>query len=73
MTDLVGLFDKKTKAFLKEFVYQFSLDNKTESEVMKSVYDLTKELTIIIVAHRISSLEGVSRLIELDNGRIIEQ
>lgn len=50
-----------------------SLDNKTESEVMKSVYDLTKELTIIIVAHRISSLEGVSRLIELDNGRIIEQ
>jgi ABC-type multidrug transport system fused ATPase/permease subunit len=40
---------------------------------MKSVYDLTKELTIIIVAHRISSLEGVSRLIELDNGRIIEQ
>mgnify|MGYP000433287792 CR=1 FL=1 len=50
-----------------------SLDNKTESGVMKSVYDLTKELTIIIVAHRISTLEGVSRLIELDNGRIIEQ
>ena len=50
-----------------------SLDNKTESEVMQSVYDLTKELTIIIVAHRISTLEGVDRLIELDNGRIIEQ
>ena len=50
-----------------------SLDNQTEFEVMRSVYALTKELTIIIVAHRISTLEGVDRLIELDNGRIIEQ
>ena len=49
-----------------------ALDTQTESEVMKSVYSLDNELTIIIVAHRLSTLEQVDRLIKLENGKLVE-
>ena len=48
-----------------------ALDTETEMEVMQSVYELDKELTIIIVAHRLSSLEGVDTIIKVDKGKLI--
>jgi ABC-type multidrug transport system fused ATPase/permease subunit len=47
-----------------------SLDNNTEYEVMKSINQLDKELTIIIVAHRISTLKNCDRILEFSNGNI---
>lgn len=49
-----------------------ALDTDTELEVMKAVYSLSKELTIIIVAHRISTLEEVDKLIKVDKGSLVE-
>ena len=47
-----------------------SLDNNTEYEVMKSINQLDKELTIIIVAHRISTLKNCDKILEFSNGNI---
>ena len=48
-----------------------SLDNKTESELMKSIYALKKERTIIIVAHRHSTIQNCDKIIKIEGGKII--
>ena len=57
----VIIFDEATSA----------LDNQTESEVMKSINDLGNDLTIIIVAHRISTLNNCDIIFELVNGKVL--
>jgi len=48
-----------------------SLDMKTEKEVMKSINLLSKSKTIIIVTHRLSTVENVDYLYEIDAGKLI--
>ena len=45
-----------------------ALDNETEQAVMNSIYSLSDELTIFIVAHRLSTLKNCNQIIELENG-----
>jgi ATP-binding cassette subfamily B protein len=47
-----------------------ALDNETESAVMSSIENLSKDLTIIIVAHRTSTLANCDRIIRLQDGTI---
>jgi ABC-type multidrug transport system fused ATPase/permease subunit len=47
-----------------------ALDNKTESEVMKAIFSLKRSKTIIIVAHRLSTVENCDRIYRLVEGRI---
>jgi ATP-binding cassette subfamily B protein len=47
-----------------------ALDNDTEEAVMKVINNLNPDLTIMIVAHRISTLRNCSQIIKLNNGRI---
>jgi ATP-binding cassette subfamily B protein len=47
-----------------------ALDNRTEASVMASIQSLIPEITVIIIAHRLSSLSGCDRIIELSAGRI---
>jgi len=47
-----------------------SLDNKTELDVMESIYNLDKEITILIIAHRISTLSKCNSVYEVKNGKI---
>jgi ATP-binding cassette subfamily B protein len=42
-----------------------SLDNKTENAVMESIKGLDKDLTILIIAHRISTLKDCDQIVEL--------
>lgn len=48
-----------------------SLDNKTEDLVMKSVDDLGGEITIIMIAHRLTTLKKCTKIIELSDGKIV--
>ena len=48
-----------------------ALDTDTESAVMSAIEGLNDELTVIIVAHRLSTLKKCDRIIELDQGRIV--
>lgn len=47
-----------------------ALDNETEKAVMSSVEDLGENLTIIIVAHRLSTLKNCTSIIELKDGAV---
>jgi ABC-type multidrug transport system fused ATPase/permease subunit len=50
-----------------------SLDSKTESLIQKSIEVQLKDKTLLIIAHRLSTLRSVDRIIVVENGRIIEQ
>lgn len=47
-----------------------ALDTETEKNVMSSVMKLSKSITIIIVAHRISTVMNCDKIIEIEDGRI---
>lgn len=51
------IFDEATSA----------LDNNTEIEVMNAIENLSDDLTIIIVAHRVSTLKNCDFIFELEN------
>ena len=51
----VLVFDEATSA----------LDNATESALMEAIEDLSRELTIVMIAHRLSTVAGCDRIIEL--------
>ena len=47
-----------------------ALDNKTEAEVMESIEKLKKDRTLIIIAHRLSTVKGCDRLYFFDDGHL---
>ena len=44
-----------------------ALDNKTEKEVMKAIEGLEGKLTVLIIAHRITTLKKCDQIIELNS------
>lgn len=50
-----------------------SLDMKTEKEITKSIENLALKKTIIIVAHRLATLEKCDIIYKLESGRIIQE
>jgi ATP-binding cassette, subfamily B, bacterial PglK len=59
----VLVFDEATSA----------LDNATEKEVMSSIEGLKRDLTILIIAHRITTVRHCDVIVELDRGRVVAQ
>ena len=49
-----------------------ALDNKTETEVMQSIYNLKGDITIIIVAHRLTTVSNCDMIYNLELGEIIK-
>ena len=47
-----------------------ALDNDTESRVMHAIDAMGSELTIIIVAHRLSTLRNCDQVLELEAGKL---
>lgn len=56
----VIVFDEATSA----------LDNGTELDVMQAIESLSDELTVLIVAHRLTTLKNCTQVIELADGKI---
>jgi ABC-type multidrug transport system fused ATPase/permease subunit len=46
-----------------------ALDYETESRVMNSIRELSPNLTILMVAHRLTTLNGCDAIIKLENGQ----
>jgi len=49
-----------------------SLDVQTEAKIMEAVQSLHGEKTIIIVAHRLSTVEQCDQIYRLENGKVVE-
>jgi len=48
-----------------------ALDNQTEKNVMDAINNLNKNTTIIIIAHRLSTVKNCDNIFLLDKGRIV--
>lgn len=48
------------------------LDSVTESNIQESLWDLMQDKTTIVVAHRLSTLLHMDRIIVFDQGKIVE-
>ncbi|MEI6306622.1 MAG: ABC transporter ATP-binding protein, partial [Deltaproteobacteria bacterium] len=56
----VIIFDEATSA----------LDNETEQAVMESIESLGEDLTVLIIAHRLTTLKNCTQIVELADGGI---
>lgn len=57
------IFDEATSA----------LDNISERHIQQAIDDLMKEHTVIIVAHRLSTIKNVDRIMVFDGGKLVEE
>ena len=57
----VIIFDEATSA----------LDNETERAVMEAINALSHELTVLIVAHRLTTLKNCDLIVELSQGKVL--
>ena len=62
---------KKPKIFFFDEATS-SLDTKTEKEIQNNLENLSKNITTIIIAHRLSTVKNADNIIVLDNGEIAE-
>jgi ABC-type multidrug transport system fused ATPase/permease subunit len=59
----VIVFDEATSA----------LDNETELAVMEGIEQLADDLTVLIVAHRVTTLKRCDKIFRLDKGEVIKE
>lgn len=50
-----------------------ALDSVSEQAIQKALHELMQHRTAIVIAHRLSTLKNLDRIIVLDEGRIAEQ
>ena len=48
-----------------------ALDNDTEKAVMDAINQLDRNLTVVMIAHRLSTVAKCDRVIRLDHGRVV--
>lgn len=59
----VLVFDEATSA----------LDNATEQSVMDAIEGLERDLTILLIAHRLATVRRCDTIVELEHGRVVAQ
>ncbi len=59
----VLVFDEATSA----------LDNTTEQAVMDAIEGLDRDLTILLIAHRLTTVRRCDIIVELEHGRVVAQ
>jgi ATP-binding cassette, subfamily B, bacterial PglK len=50
-----------------------ALDDATEKAVMHAIHSLGKDITVLTVAHRVTTLLGCDRIFELKNGSLLRE
>ena len=55
------IFDEATNA----------LDNETEKAVMEAINNINREMTVILIAHRIHTLQKCDFILKIENGEIV--
>ncbi len=50
-----------------------ALDNETEAKIMDEIYSASEGKTLLVIAHRLSTVERCDRKISMSNGRIVNE
>ena len=50
-----------------------SLDTQSEHLINKAIENIIQKQTVIAIAHRLSTLKNMDRIVVLDKGKIIEE
>ena len=66
-----ALYKRASVIFLDEATS--ALDSITEKAVIESLEGLSHDLTIIMIAHRLSTVQTCDRLISLDSGKVVKE
>lgn len=48
-----------------------ALDNETEAKIMDEIYEASNDKTLLVIAHRLSTVEKCDRKIKIENGKIV--
>jgi len=48
-----------------------ALDDTTEERIMDEIYRITQNKTLIIVAHRLSTIKGCDKVYEIKNNSLV--
>ena len=57
------VFDEATSA----------LDNATEQAVMEEIKNLNRDLTLVIIAHRLTTVRQCDTIVQLERGLVVAQ
>ena len=49
-----------------------NVDPENEKELMEAIDELTKEKTILMIAHRLKTVQGADQILVVDQGRIVQ-
>jgi ATP-binding cassette, subfamily B, bacterial MsbA len=58
----VLIFDEATSA----------LDYKTESTLLKEIFEISKGKTVIIISHRLETVKSADKILKIENGKIFD-
>lgn len=50
-----------------------AVDNETEAAIQRSLFNISKDRTTIIIAHRLSTVRHADRIFVLDSGELVEE
>ena len=50
-----------------------NVDPENEKELMEAIDALTKEKTMIMIAHRLKTVRNADQIVVIDKGRIVQQ
>jgi ATP-binding cassette subfamily B protein len=50
-----------------------NVDPENENELMRAIQALTAEKTVIMIAHRLKTVEHADQILVIDHGRLVQQ
>lgn len=50
-----------------------ALDNETEKLIQKSIAEISKEMAIVVIAHRLSTVQNADKIYLMDQGKVLEE
>ena len=50
-----------------------NVDPENENDLMKAIQALTKEKTVIMIAHRLKTVEHADQILVIDHGKVVQQ
>ena len=50
-----------------------NVDPENENELMRAIQALTAEKTVIMIAHRLKTVEHADQILVIDHGKIVQQ